>query len=308
VSPHASFPYTAADLDRFRQVQRLAYDMALGVEAQLQIGMTETEVCTLLEVAQRGSGVVQVFHEPFAWFGRRTLLGPDWVGARTGVSPPADTAPGNRTGAATPSGFFPTDTALSYGMPLIIDLAPAVDGFSADIAYSCTVGANPVFEELDRGLARVRTFLLEGVRAGQTLRALYLALDELLVEHDALSCYRHYPEGALGHLLFPLEVDPPRPTPLRGFGPAAAEGLVAASLGALEHGADYPIWNDRALADRRPAPGLWAVEPHIGRAGVGVKFEEILVVTEDDAYWLDDHLPHCQRWAAAGYGTELCAP
>jgi Xaa-Pro aminopeptidase len=286
VSRHAPFPYSAADLDRFRQVQRLAYDMALEVEAQLQIGMTETEVCTLMEVAQRGHGAEQVFHEPFAWVGRRTLLGPDWVGA----------APG----------FFPTDTALSYGMPLIIDLAPAIDGYTADIGYSCTVGANPVFEELDRGLARIRTFLLDGVRAGRTLRDLYLALDELLAEHDALSCYRHYPEGALGHLLFPLEVDPPRPTPLRGFGTAAAEGLVAASLGALEHGAGYPIWNDRALADRPPAPGLWAVEPHIGRDGVGVKFEELLVVTEDDAYWLDDHLPHCQRWAAAGYSTELC--
>ncbi len=286
MSRHAPFPYSAADLDRFRQVQRLAYDIALDVEAQLRIGMTETEACTLVEVAQRGSGVHQVFHQPFAWFGRRTVLGPDWL-------------------AANP-GFFPTETALSYGMPLIIDLAPASDGISADIGYSCTVGTNPVFEELDRGLARIRPFLLEGVRSGQTLRALYRDLDELLAEHDADGCHRHYPEGALGHLVFPLEVEPPRPTPLRGFGTAAAEGLVAASLGALERGTGYPIWNDRALADRPPAPGLWAVEPHIGRAGVGVKFEELLVVTEDDAYWLDDHLPHCLRWAAAGYSTELC--
>jgi hypothetical protein len=286
LSRHAPFPYSATDLDRFRQVQRLAYDIALDVEAQLQIGMTETEVCTLVEVAQRSNGVHQVFHEPFAWFGRRTLLGPDWLAAEPG--------------------FFPTDTALSYAMPLIMDLAPATDGFSADIGYSCTVGTNPVFEELDRGLARIRTRLLEGVRSGQTLRAIYLGLDELLAEHDAHSCHRHYPGGALGHLVFPLEVDPPRRTPLRGFGTAAAEGLVTASLGALERRTGYPIWNDRALADRPPAPGLWAVAPHIGRDAVGVKFEELLVVTEDDAYWLDDHLPHCLRWAAAGYGTELC--
>ena len=37
---------------------------------------------------------------------------------------------------------------------------------------------------------------------------------------------------------------------------------------------------------------------------MGVKFEELLVVTEDDAYWLDDHLLHAQRWAAAGYSIE----
>jgi len=50
-----------------------------------------------------------------------------------------------------------------------------------------------------------------------------------------------------------------------------------------------------------PGSRVVGVEPHIGRDGVGVKFEEILVVTEDDAYWLDDHLLHTQRWAAAGY-------
>ena len=26
-------------------------------------------------------------------------------------------------------------------------------------------------------------------------------------------------------------------------------------------------------------------------------------MTDDDAYWLDDDLPHTQRWAAAGYST-----
>jgi hypothetical protein len=43
-------------------------------------------------------------------------------------------------------------------------------------------------------------------------------------------------------------------------------------------------------------PGLWAVEPHLGFRGVGAKFEELLVITDDDAYWLDDELPHVQRW------------
>jgi hypothetical protein len=299
LSRHAPFPYSAAELDQFRQVQRLAYDIALEVEAQLQIGMTEAEVCTLLQVAQVAGGVDQVFHEPFAWFGRRTLLGPDWIATDGGLSQPV-------VADGTESGFFPTDTVLSYGMPLILDLAPSTHGFSADVGYSCTIGSNPVFAELDRGLAQVRTILLEGVRAGQTLRAIYRDLSALLTEHGTMSCHQHYPEGALGHLVFPLAADPPRPTPLRGFGTAAAEGLVAASLGALESGSGYPIWNDRTVADRPAAPGLWAVAPHIGRNGVGVKFEELLVVTEDDAYWLDDHLPHSQRWAAAGYSTELC--
>ena len=79
---------------------------------------------------------------------------------------------------------------------------------------------------------------------------------------------------------------------------------VRAMLLLLEDRRAYPVWNGSPLADHRAAAGLWAVEPHIGRAGVGVKFEELLVVTEDDAYWLDDHLLHAQRWAAAGYSIE----
>jgi hypothetical protein len=31
-----------------------------------------------------------------------------------------------------------------------------------------------------------------------------------------------------------------------------------------------------------------------------VKFEELLVVTEDDAFWLDDDLPHVRRWQLEG--------
>jgi hypothetical protein len=27
-----------------------------------------------------------------------------------------------------------------------------------------------------------------------------------------------------------------------------------------------------------------------------VKFEELLVVTDDDAFWLDDDLQHVRRW------------
>jgi hypothetical protein len=127
-------------------------------------------------------------------------------------------------------------------------------------------------------------------------------LDGLVAQRGWESCHAHYPDRALGHLVFPLGAEPAGPSALPGFGAAAAEGLLAAGRRAAgDDGGAYPVWNDGDLAAWRPAPGLWALEPHIGRDGVGVKFEELLVVTEDDAYWLDDHLLHAQRWAAAGY-------
>jgi hypothetical protein len=293
----SSFPYSAAELDQFRQVQRLAYDMADAVEGQLREGMTETDLCRLMVGEQAAHDVTQVFHQPYAWFGRRTLLGDGWA-APSAVGVLELASSGQLPGRA----FFPTGAALASGVPLIVDLAPVVQGIPADVGYSCVLGQNDVFDELDAGLARIRTFLVEGVRAGETMQSLTRELDGLVAQRGWESCHAHYPDRALGHLVFPLGAEPAGPSALPGFGAAAAEGLLGAGRRAAgEDAGAYPVWNDGPLAGWRPAPGLWALEPHIGRDGVGVKFEELLVVTEDDAYWLDDHLPHSQRWAAAGY-------
>ena len=301
VSSSSTFPYSAADLDRFLRVQRLAFEIALWVESQLQPGMTEAEVCTLIAAAQADKEIVQVFHEPFAWFGTRTTLGPEWApgGAPALGHVAADEAPG--------ASFFASELSeqtLADGMPLIIDLAPAVRGIAADVGYSCVLGLNCLFAELDRALPRIRTFLLEGVRAGESLRRLYRELDAHIAERGWQNCHQHYPDRALGRLVFPLEHEPARATPIPGFGTAAAEGLIATKLAALEAGTCSPVWNDSSFSDYPASPGLWAVGPHLGLAGVGVKFEELLVVTEDDAYWLDDKLPHTERWAAAHYASD----
>ena len=64
-----------------------------------------------------------------------------------------------------------------------------------------------------------------------------------------------------------------------------------------------PLWSSHSRSLHPPTPGLWAVEPHLGFRGVGAKFEELLVVTETDAYWLDDDLPHVRRWLERGLLT-----
>ena len=60
-----------------------------------------------------------------------------------------------------------------------------------------------------------------------------------------------------------------------------------------------PLWNASRLAAAPPDPGLWAIEPHIRKDGVGAKWEEILVVTDSTAYWLDDDLPHVRARPSA---------
>lgn len=77
-------------------------------------------------------------------------------------------------------------------------------------------------------------------------------------------------------------------------------GIYAAELISERARGRSPLRADGRASRHPPTPGLWAVEPHVALRGVGLKFEELLVVTPDEAYWLDDDLPHVRRWAAAG--------
>jgi hypothetical protein len=63
-----------------------------------------------------------------------------------------------------------------------------------------------------------------------------------------------------------------------------------------------PNWNHGRQSDCPPPDGLWAVEPHVARDGVGAKFEDLLVIRGGRAWYLDDDLPHTRRWKAAGLG------
>ena len=53
----------------------------------------------------------------------------------------------------------------------------------------------------------------------------------------------------------------------------------------------WPFWNEHRAAGRRLRSGLWSVEPHLEIDGVGVKFEELLVVEKGGARWLEQDAP-----------------
>lgn len=116
----------AADLDGFREVQRLSYACAEAVAAQLRPGVTEREAARMQRDWLRERGVRDWFHMPFAWFGDRTAF----VNFRI------------------PLQFFPTNRKLEPGMPFILDMAPVYKGYTADIGYSGCLGLNPVHDRL----------------------------------------------------------------------------------------------------------------------------------------------------------------
>jgi Xaa-Pro aminopeptidase len=268
--------YGGEELAQFRHVQRVAYEAVEQVAAELFDGMTERQAARAIAHKLEARGVKEYFHAPFAWFGDRTRF----------------------AGFRSPLDFFPTRRALRPGMAVILDVAPAIDGYAADVGFTTAFGHNDDVATAKRNLEVFRHRILELVRAGRTLSAIYREVDELLVELGYENCHRRYPLSTLGHKVgrLPLSRLPLRP--VLGFDPRTTlylfKQLYESRRSAVrEH---TPIMNDRADApvDR----GLWAIEPHIGRGDVGAKWEELLLVTDSDVRWLDDDLPHVREWKA----------
>lgn len=278
--------YTPDQLDRFRDVQQLAYRCAVEVADGLSAGDTEKEAAGRLGELLRAHGVQAFFHQPFAWFGDRTRF----------------------RGFRTPLDFFPSGRKLEQGMAAILDVAPIVDGYAADIGYTFSLGPNPVVERALDDLQQFRELIVERARLGETLGEVYRAVEDLLADLGYDNCHRKYPFGVLAHRVY-------RQPRLRlvnhgvfGFSAATVAGLVGQVVaGRLPEGIarrlpgvgaqGSPFCNVGPGSEAPAEPGLWAFEPHIGKGEVGAKWEELLVVEANgNAWWLDDDLPHVRRW------------
>lgn len=286
-SPPARFPSRALsvhddeDLDRYRHVQRLAYRGAEEVAGTLRAGVTERQAAARLRSWLEANGVDDWFHLPYAWFGDRAAF------RRFRV----------------PFQFLPTGRRLEAGMGFILDAAPVVAGATADIGYTGSLGPNPAVDRILDDLAAHRNLIVEELRAGRTFREVYEAVDVLAAEQGYANRHHAYPGHVLGHLVEPLDSGPGTGlTPARFGRRHLREIRRTISAGRREHWS--PLWSGDPRSDHAPVPGLWAMEPHLGLRGVGAKFEELLVITEDDAHWLDDDVPHVRRWVERGIAVE----
>ncbi|MBT2365516.1 aminopeptidase P family protein [Streptomyces sp. ISL-10] len=271
-----SFPFDDHDLDRFRALQQLAYGCAQRVGDWLEPGVTERQAAARLRRELVAEGVEDFFHVPFAWFGDRTAF----------------------RHFRTPLQFFAGRRRLEEGMPYVLDCAPVVDGYTADIGYAGRIGDNPVWDLMAQDLREYRELILREVRQRKPLAEIYAAVDALIAEHGYDNRHKVYPGRVIGHQVTRMKARGPAGVNVFGFGVRTLQTLGRELISERLHGRS-PLWADGRSSRHAPTPGLWAVEPHIGFRDVGLKFEELLVVTEDDAYWLDDDLPHVRRWQQA---------
>jgi Xaa-Pro aminopeptidase len=263
------------DLDRFREVQQLAYRCVQEVGAALRPGITERQAAGRLRRALIDGGVQDWFHIPFAWFGERTTL----------------------EGFGNPLKFFPSNRRIEEGMPYILDVAPIVDGYTSDIGYAGCLGDNPLHDRMMTDLAEYRPLILDLVRERRPLSEIYAEVDALAAKQGYQPAHHTYPGRVLAHQVWRVRSRGPK-TVVAGFGNRSLRTL-ARSIGVGFQEGWSPLWAGGHRSDHPPVKGLWAIEPHLGFHGVGVKFEELLVVTDDDAFWLDDDLPHVRRWRSA---------
>jgi Xaa-Pro aminopeptidase len=264
-----------ADVAGFRRAQRVAYDAAVEVAAGLVPGVTEREAASRLRAALDGRGVDRYFHVPFAWFGERSKL----AGMR---------------GAS--HRFFPGRTRLEPGAIAILDVAPVVDRYTADIGYTFRAPGGGPDERLDRAFAALREIrdILPGLVArGDTMRSIYVRVERMLRERGFDNRHARYPFGVLGHRVERMP-ERRRDPVVAGFGATSLlrllGGQLRSRLPSLSHRS--PLWGAGPDADHPVDRGMWAIEPHLGGDGFGAKFEEILVVEHRKAYWLDDDVPH----------------
>lgn len=272
--------FDAAQLERFSQLQRRAYATLEETAATLRAGESELEVAKRMRRVFAAQGVRSYFHVPVALFGERTAY-PGKFGQFEAL---------------------PTARKLQDGDAVILDAAPIFEGSMIDVSLAVPrAGAQADFAKADALLRDLRALVLERTRERRmSMREIAREVDGVTTARGFENCHRKHIGMVLAHRM--AQVGSPWLARRRiwGLSPLPVGWFFWRSYRSMKSDATLtPNWNHTRQCDCPVQPGLWAMEPHVARGALGSKFEEILVVTENDAYYLDDDLPHHRRWALA---------
>lgn len=266
-APVAEKMATRDALIGFKQAQRLAYAAVEHVASQLKVGMTELEAATLLADYLKQHGTERYLHRPFAWFGDHSRF----------------------DGYQGYGDYHPSQRQLNAGDVAILDVSPIVNGYIGDVGYAVSLTHNPELEKAKLFQLELRRIIPLLFASNMTPAEIWQEINRLIIDAGYDTIHAKYPHCVLGHRVFKVKARQGRHLRLGwgGFGWFSLETNLkflqmgpAAALGPEHQGKKL---------------GLWAIEPHLGWQGAGCKFEEILVVEADRAYWLDDDVPHVKE-------------
>jgi len=258
---------TLGEIAGIGEAQRVTRGVIHDTAETVMAGDTEREVAERLEASLVRAGVRRWLHTPYAWFGERTRFAGfhHWE---------PDSLPGPRR--------------IEPGEAFILDAAPFVAGYPADYAFSGVLGESRDHLEMRRALAGLKPRIAEWARTASTGKELFDATGAAVREAGFDVVHHLYPARVLGHRFDGL----PRwlqrlPRIGWGFQPPLVAGYALALVRHSLIRSPYPFLND-ASAER--PQGIFAVEPHLARHGLGAKFESILIVDGDETRWLDPGL------------------
>jgi len=254
-------------LEGFRKAQLLAYECVTDVGARLAPGMSEKQAAQMLEDYLKAVGCERFIHRPFAWFGDHSRF----------------------DGYRGFGDFHPGERRLTIDAPVILDVSPVVEGYTADVGYSMCLQENSELEDAMDFLGELRNQLPGLFESDLTAQDIWHTVHQQVTEAGFDNIHALYPLSVLGHRVFKLRERgrKARRVPLGAFGWFSLE----TNLNFLKAGVGAALTPDNL----GPKTGLWAIEPHIGWPGGGAKFEEILVVDAQGARWLSDDVPHATR-------------
>ncbi|AXQ28517.1 aminopeptidase P family protein [Solimonas sp. K1W22B-7] len=260
------------DVEGFRAAQRLAYDCVVAVGKEMQEGDSELEVTERLQAWLDAHGAPNFLHRPFAWFGEHSRF----------------------SGYDSFHDFHPGDRRLKATDIAILDVSPIVNGYIGDVGYTLSLSASPALRKAQRLLRELREEIPGLFMSSRSTAQIWQAVDRRIADAGYTNCHALYPLSVLGHRVYHVteSKDSGLRLPLRRFGVNWFSATAQRAF--LSHGLFKEVLNP----DHRGSKlGLWAIEPHVGGAGFGAKFEEILVVEDGRAYWLDDEVPHLRNIA-----------
>lgn len=270
-----------AALNRFRKLQRTSFAILEETAAELSGGETEKDIARLLVKRYRAAGAGSFFHLPVVLFGERTALPGDW----------------------TVGSFFPRRKTLEPGDSVILDAAPLFGGYLVDTSYSFCFGSNAEHRAMMQHLATYRESVPAAINKGDSFKKIADTVLMTMQEAGYEPVHTKHPGEVLGHRAVKTP-NLPFQLRLQGFDAVSLSWFkLKDSLATKGLGHRSPLWNTHGTSEHAAHDGLWLVEPHAGLGAVGAKWEEILLIEDGEARWLDDKPPHVRQWAqiAGGY-------
>ncbi|MUL67119.1 hypothetical protein BOO86_21780 [Mycobacterium sp. CBMA 234] len=255
------------EVEGFRRAQNLAFECAQSVAVEMRPGWTEAQTGKWMIEWLYDNGVKTMLHKPIAAFRERSM------------------APDGEWGPVTQG----TGATLQDDDVVILDCAPVVDGYTGDIAYTCAVGPNSEVEKAQQFLAKLRAEVPKHFSNHELAQGVFEWVDDEIRAAGYGNAAAGYPESVLGHRVYHHGRLNDR---LPWFLPEPLVGYILSW-----HGVGFLGTQIRRLvfpellgpSHTGPKTGIWAFEPHVRADGFGCKFEELLVVDEDGAYWLNDN-------------------